>query len=73
MAEMYADLMELNERLHRNLADKDNTICALVRSLREASIEVSMCVCGDCVSCVCVYQVPLPQHQLPAAATEPRV
>lgn len=40
MAEMYADLMELNERLHRNLADKDNTICALVRSLREASIEV---------------------------------
>ena len=32
--------MELNERLHRNLADKDLTICTLVCSLREANIEV---------------------------------
>lgn len=40
MAEMYSDVVELNERLHRNLADKDSTICALVASLREASIEV---------------------------------
>lgn len=40
MAEMYADLMELNERLHRTVADKDVAICALVRSLKEASIEV---------------------------------
>lgn len=42
MAEMYADLMELNERLHRSLVDKDSTISALVRSLREASIEVQL-------------------------------
>lgn len=40
MAEMYADLMELNDRLHRNLADKDGTICQLVHQLRDASIEV---------------------------------
>ena len=40
MAEMYADLMELNDRLHRNLADKDGTICLLVHQLRDASIEV---------------------------------
>ena len=37
---MYADLMELNGRLHRSLADKDVTICSLVRLLREAGIEV---------------------------------
>ena len=47
MAEMYADLMELNERLHRNVADKDLTICALVRSLKEASIEVRSQSVGD--------------------------
>lgn len=40
MAEMYADLMELNERLHRNLADKDVTISSLVHLLRTAGIEV---------------------------------
>jgi hypothetical protein len=40
MAEMYADLMELNERLHRNLADKDVMVSSLVHLLREAGIEV---------------------------------
>ncbi len=46
MAEMYADLMELNERLHRTVADKDGTICALVRSLKEACIEVEFSDAG---------------------------
>ena len=47
MAEMYADLMELNERLHRDLADKDSTIATLVRSLKESSLEVSHSQCVD--------------------------
>lgn len=40
MAEMYADLMELNDRLHRNLVEKDCTISTLVQSLRSANMEV---------------------------------
>ena len=52
MAEMYADLMELNERLHRDLADKDSTIATLVRSLKESSLEVSHSQCVEHTQCV---------------------
>ena len=40
MAEMYAELMELNERLHKTVAGKDSVITALVTCLRRAGLEV---------------------------------
>lgn len=40
MAEMYGEIMELNERLHRKVANKDNVICKLVGCIREAGLEV---------------------------------
>ena len=40
MAEMYGELMELNERLHKSLAGKDAVITTLVGSLRQAGLQV---------------------------------
>lgn len=76
MAEMYADLMELNDRLHRNLADKDGTICLLVHQLRDASIEVIMLESRTLwlwLWLATILQVPVAPHQLPAAAMETKL
>ena len=43
MAEMYGELMEMNERLHRDMADKDNVIAKLVASVRQTGAEVYTC------------------------------
>ena len=40
MAEMYGELMELNERLHKSLAGRDAVITTLVGSMRQAGLQV---------------------------------
>ena len=40
MAEMYGEIMELNERLHRSIANKDTVICKLVHAIRHAGLKV---------------------------------
>ncbi len=40
MAEMYGELMELNERLHKTMAGKDTLIATLVASITEAGLQV---------------------------------
>lgn len=41
MAEMYGELMEFNERIHRDLSSRDNLICKLVSCIKQAGIEVT--------------------------------
>ena len=41
MAEMYGELMELNERLHKDVAAKDKSIESMTTQLRRAGLEVS--------------------------------
>lgn len=42
MAEMYGDVMDLNERLHKDIAAKDKTIESLRTRLRRAGLEVGV-------------------------------
>ena len=42
MAEMYGELMELNERLHRDVASKDIVIGKLASCIRKARIKVGV-------------------------------
>ena len=40
MAEMYGEVMELNERLHKDIATKDKSIESMTARLRKAGLEV---------------------------------
>ena len=40
MAEMYGEVMELNERLHKDIATKDKSIKSMTARLRKAGLEV---------------------------------
>ena len=40
MAEMYGEVMELNERLHKDIATKDKSIESMMARLRKAGLEV---------------------------------
>ena len=40
MAEMYGEVMELNERLHKNIAVKDKSLESMTDRLRKAGLEV---------------------------------
>ena len=40
MAEMYGEVMELNERLHKEIATKDKSIESMTARLRKAGLEV---------------------------------
>ena len=74
MAEMYAELMELNERLHKTVAGKDSVISALVTSLRQAGLEVCSVTLwrSTCVSGLFTVQVPVPVDSLPPEALQPK-
>ena len=40
MAEMYGEVMELNERLHKDIATKDKSLESMSARLRKAGLEV---------------------------------
>ena len=40
MAEMYGEVMELNERLHKDIATKDKSLESMTARLRKAGLEV---------------------------------
>ncbi len=42
MAEMYGEIMELNERLHRDIASKNGVIVKLVHCIRQAGLKVGV-------------------------------
>ena len=43
MAEMYGEVMELNERLHKDIATKAKSLESMTARLRKAGIEVRVC------------------------------
>lgn len=40
MADMYGEIMELNDRLQRDVAHKDNYITQLINTIQEAGLQV---------------------------------
>ena len=42
MAEMYGDVMELNERLHKEIASKDKSLESMQSRLRRAGLDVQV-------------------------------
>ena len=42
MAEMYGEVMELNERLHKDIATKDRSLESMTAHLRKAGLEASV-------------------------------
>ena len=40
MIEMYGEVMELNERLHKDIATKDKSLESMMARLQKAGIEV---------------------------------
>ena len=46
MAEMYGELMEFNDRLHKQLNTKDAIIIRLGQTITMAKIEVSLVICS---------------------------
>ena len=44
MAEMYGEVMELNERLHKDIAAKDKHLESMTVCLCQAGLEVRVCI-----------------------------
>ena len=42
MAEMYGDVMELNERLHKEIASKDKSLESMQSRLKRAGLDVQV-------------------------------
>ena len=43
MAEMYGEVMELNERFHKDIAAKDKSLESMTACLHKAGLEVRVC------------------------------
>ena len=53
MAEMYGEVMELNERLHKDIATKDKSIESMTARLRKAGLEVRVHVTSYRIHAIC--------------------
>ena len=82
MAEMYGELMEFNDRLHKQMNKKDAVIIRLGQTITMAQIEVCLHNCSLVTHSHCAssyhmrpmvfMQMPIPASQLPPEALQPR-
>ena len=53
MAEMYGEVMELNERLHKDIATKDKSIESMTAHLHKAGLEVRVHITSYRIHAIC--------------------
>ena len=53
MAEMYGEVMELNERLHKDIATKDKSMESMTARLRKAGLEVRVHITSYRIHAIC--------------------